>query len=93
MALGGEVVDLVRLEVEHQVRDPLAVGDVAVVQEEPRVWLVLVLVQVFEPHGVERARTADDAMHLVPFFQQQLGQVGAILAGDAGDERAYAHCD
>ena len=30
----------------------------------------------------------DDAVHLVSLGEQQLGQVGAVLAGDAGDQRA-----
>jgi len=35
--------------------------------------------------GVKR-RSADDAVHLVPFLQQQFRQIGAILSGYAGDE-------
>ena len=30
-----------------------------------------------------------DAVHDVAFFQQEFGQVGAILAGDAGDEGGF----
>src|SRR5205807_424873 len=41
-----------------------------------------------EPFGVERAGAADDPVDLVALGQQQLGQVRAVLAGDAGDERA-----
>ena len=36
-------------------------------------------------------RAADDAVHLVALLEQQLGQVGAVLAGDPGDERLLRH--
>ena len=32
-----------------------------------------------------------DAVHLVALGEQQLGEIGAVLAGDAGDQRAAAH--
>ncbi len=31
-------------------------------------------------------RTADDAVDIVAFFQQELRQIAAVLAGDTGDE-------
>ena len=34
---------------------------------------------------------ADHADHLVALVEQELGEVGAVLAGDAGDERALGH--
>jgi hypothetical protein len=39
------------------------------------------------PLGVEQRGAALDAVHLVALFQQELGQIGAVLAGDAGDQR------
>ena len=47
--------------------------------------LVRVQVEVIDPAGVEAARAAFDPMHLVALFQQQLGQVAAVLPRDAGD--------
>src|SRR5438874_1030008 len=38
---------------------------------------------------VDRAGAADHADHLVALLQQKLGQVAAILAGNAGDQRAF----
>ena len=35
-------------------------------------------------------RAALDAVHLVAFLQQELGQIRAVLAGDAGDQRLLA---
>ena len=34
-------------------------------------------------------RAALDAVHLVALVEQQLGQVGAVLAGDAGDQSRF----
>ena len=47
---------------------------------------VRVLVKMVDPRRVERARAADDAVDFVAFFQQQLREIRAVLAGDAGDE-------
>ena len=57
-------------------------------QEEPGLGLVRVDVEVVDPPGVELARAADQAVHLVALVEQQLGQVRAVLAGDARDEGA-----
>ena len=86
MGLRAEVVDLVRLDLAQQGDQPRAVGEVAVVQEEPGVRVVRVLVEVVDPAGVERRRPADQAVDLVALGEQQLGEVGAVLAGDAGDQ-------
>jgi glutaminyl-peptide cyclotransferase len=44
---------------------------------------------VVDAVGVEGAGAADDAVDLVALGQQELGEVGAVLAGDAGDECAF----
>jgi len=36
-----------------------------------------------------RPATGDEAVDLVVLFQQQLGQIGAVLAGDAGDDCCF----
>ena len=40
---------------------------------------------------VEGARPADHAADLVALVEQELGQVGAVLAGDAGDQCSFRH--
>jgi hypothetical protein len=79
VALGGQVVDLGRLDRLERAREAVLVDEVAVVQRQP-------VADVVDPPGVERAAAADEAVDLVPFFQQQLRQVAAVLTGDAGDE-------
>ena len=56
-----------------------------------------ILIEVINPGGVEAARPALDAMHGVALLQQQLRKVAAVLAGDSGDQGAFAvahscHC-
>ena len=90
MALGGQVVDLVGLHLLNDANQAGRVSQVAMVQDELAVFDVWVLVQVVNAVGVEKAAAALDAVHLVAFFKQQLGQVRAVLAGHAGDERHFA---
>ena len=62
------------------------IGQVAVVQDEARGLLVRILVQVIDAVGVEERGAALDAVHLVALVEQELGEIGAVLAGDAGDQ-------
>jgi hypothetical protein len=55
-------------------------------QFEARIVNVGVLVDVVYALGIEGTGAAFDAVHDVAFFKQQLGQVRAVLAGNAGDE-------
>ncbi len=87
VALGPQVVDLVGPELLEQEVERGAVVQVAVVEEEAAVRLVRVLVDVVDAAGVEGGGAADDAVDLVALGEQQLRQVAAVLAGDAGDER------
>ena len=56
-------------------------------QEQSRTQFVRVLVDVVYPLRIEGADPPYKAMDLVALVQEQLSQVGAILAGDAGDQR------
>ncbi len=86
VALGAEVVNFIGLDIEHEVGDVLAVGQVAVVQEEVGRGVVGIAVNVVDPVGIEAAAAADDAVDVVTFFEQKFGQVGAILAGDTSND-------
>ncbi len=86
MALRGEVVDLVGLYLLDHADQVGRVGEVAVVKVQPHIALVGILVQVIDAIGVEKRGTALDAVDLVALVQQELGEVGAVLAGDSRDE-------
>jgi len=85
VALRRQVVDLVRPHFLHHANQVGGIGQVAVVQDQAPVLGMGVLVEVIDAVGVEQRSAALDAVHLVALGQQQLGQVHAILAGDAGD--------
>ncbi len=56
------------------------------VQIERPAGFVAVVVQVINSVGVEEGGAALDAMHCVALVEQEFGEVGAVLTGDAGDE-------
>ena len=86
MALGAEVVTFIRLHVLDDSDQVGAVGEVAVVEHQPRVAFVRVLIQVINSTGVEAARTPLDPMHLIALLQQKLREITTVLAGDASDQ-------
>jgi hypothetical protein len=68
--LGAEVVYFVRLHLFDDVDEAGGVGQVAVMQDEIRLCLVGVLVEVIDAGGVEQGGAPLDAMDLVPLLQQ-----------------------
>ena len=85
--LGGEVVHLVG-PVLAQDRDERGLVE-QVARRGVRVEHDAVL-QVGDALEVRGALAAHHADHLVALVEQQLGQVRAVLAGDAGDQGALA---
>ena len=49
-----------------------------------------ILIKVIDPSGVEAAGPALDAMYGIALLDQQLRQIAAVLAGDAGDQGILA---
>ena len=91
VALGAEVVDLVRPDAVDERGQAGGIGEVAIVEGERESGFVRVVVEVVDAAGVEGAGAADDAVDVVALRQEELGEVGAILPGDAGDERCFGH--
>ncbi len=60
-------------------------------QDQAAVRFVRVLVEMIDAVGVEQRRTALDAVHFVTLAEQKLGKIGAVLAGDAGDQCNFFH--
>ena len=88
MALRRKVVDLRRPNLADQAGKTIAIGHVAVMQHERPVHVVDVMVEMLDPLGAERARSTHETMHLVPLVEEEFGKIGAILAGDPGDQRS-----
>jgi hypothetical protein len=85
MALGREIIDLGRPDLLDYPDQAGAVGEVAVVELEADVGLVEVAVEVVDPPGVERRGAPLYPVDDVALVEQQLGEIGAVLAGDAGN--------
>ena len=88
MALRCKVVDLRRPNLTNEAGQAVAVGHVAMMQEEGLMHVVDVAVEMLDPLRAERARPTHETVHLVAFVQQQVGQIGTVLAGDAGNQCA-----
>ncbi len=58
-------------------------------QDEARVVLVRVLIEMLDAAGVERRRAPFDAMHAIALGQQEFGEISAVPAGDAGDQSRF----
>src|SRR6476661_7801228 len=84
---GAEVVNLIGLHFLNDANQVGGVGQVAVVVGQAGVFVpVLIGHEVVDTVGVEQRGAALDAVHVVTLFEQKLGEVGTVLAGDAGDE-------
>ena len=86
VALRGKIVDFGRLRLLHEPDQIGRVRHVAVVQEESCILDMRIDVEMIDALGIERRRAPLEAVHDVTFCQQQLGQIGAVLAGRAGDQ-------
>ena len=86
VALRGEVVDLVRLDLVQDAVDRRDVENVSVlvVQAADDVLQARLLM-------LGDRVAPDQTVDLVAERQQVLRQVGAVLAGDAGDQRSLCH--
>ena len=89
MRLGGEIVDFVGQHLLDDAGQAGAVRHIAVVQDESPGRLMRVLVQVVDTVGVEKRCAPLHAMNLVALGQQKLGEVGAVLAGHAGNQGLF----
>jgi hypothetical protein len=90
MALRGEVVDLVGLRLLDDAQQGERIGHVAVVQDEAAIGIVRILVEMIDALRIDERGAALDAVHDVALAEQELGEVGAVLAGDAGDQATLA---
>jgi hypothetical protein len=57
------------------------------VQTQGRFRLVRIGIDVIETIGIESRGAADDPVNFVSLAEQELGEIGAVLPCDAGDER------
>ncbi|KAG0753743.1 hypothetical protein G6F22_021323 [Rhizopus arrhizus] len=60
-------------------------------QHEIARLVVRILVQVVDARGVEQRSAPLDAVDLIALGQQELRQVGPVLAGNAGNQCPFWH--
>jgi hypothetical protein len=91
VGLGGEVVDLVGPDLAEQAGEARGVGEVAVVAEKSWPGGVGFVAEVVDSLGGPGAGAAEQSVHLVALGEEQFGEVGAVLAGESGDEGDGGH--
>ena len=89
MTLGRQIIDLVGLHFLHDADQVTGVGKVTVMQHELTALLMGALIQMIDAVGIKQRGTSFDTMYLVPFVQKKFSQIGAVLAGDAGDQSFF----
>ena len=55
-------------------------------QDQSRIRLVRILVEMVDTVRVEQRRPALDAVNFITLVKEQFGEVGAVLTRDPGDE-------
>jgi len=75
MRLSAEIVDLVRLHLRHDPRQVGALREVAVVQDQPRIFDVRVFIDVVDPLRIEERGAALDTVNLVTIFEKKFGEI------------------
>ncbi len=89
MALGAQIVDLVRLQLVEEFHKRHGISEISVVKEKPGLVKMRVSIDVVDAPGIEGRGAADDAMDFVAFAEKQLRQIGAVLSCNAGNECAF----
>src|SRR5437588_8139815 len=86
MALGAEMIDLVRLQIVQQFHQIYRVGEITVVQETSNAVNVRIGVKMIDAGSVKRTRAADNPMHFITFRNQEIGKITAVLSRYAGNQ-------
>ena len=81
MALGGQIVDLIRAHGADDREDAHRIAQIAVVQVEVGVTL-----QMGDALTVINGGAADNAVDIVALLKQKLCQIAAVLTGNTGDQ-------
>ena len=86
MALSAEIINLVGRDPVDDRAESAGIREVALVEKETRALVVGIEGMGLDPRGIDAGGTSDDAVDPIPLREQQFGQVGAVLAGDTGDQ-------
>jgi hypothetical protein len=89
VALGREIVDFVWLHLANNPNQARRIREIAVVKPEGRIGLVRIEIEMINAVRIEEGGSALDAVDLVSLLQKKFGQIGAVLAGDAGNQCSF----
>jgi hypothetical protein len=90
MALGAQIVNLVRLDFQEKSDQRSGICQVAIVEVRGGTVSRLRPNRI-QPLAVEGAGSANEPMHFVTFGYQQFGQIRTILARDTCNKRSFRH--
>jgi hypothetical protein len=88
VALGSEIVDLVRLGFLDDPNQVRRIGEITIMHGESRMDVLRLGINSVDALGIELRRASFDAVHHVPFCEEKPGEVGTILPRDTGNERS-----
>lgn len=91
MALSAQIINFIRLHLLNNSNQVCAICEIAIMKGQSLILLMRILIKMINAAGVETTGTPLDAMHGISLLQQQLGQIGTILACDTGNEGNF-HC-
>jgi hypothetical protein len=89
MALGGEIVNLGGLGFLNDPNEICRIGHVAIVQHEPNILFVRIMIKMINTLRIERRGAALDAVDAIALAEQEFGKIAAVLASGAGYESYF----
>ena len=91
MALRAKVIDFFRINCLEHAAQARAVREIPIVQGKLSADEMGVVVKMVDAIGIEEACASDQAVDFVTFGEQEFGKIGAVLAGNAGDQCTSRH--
>jgi len=70
MALGTEMIDLLRFYVIDDIGELFSVGEVTVMKKEADIVTMGILIDMINSVGIEGGRAPDYSMYFIPLMQQ-----------------------
>ena len=89
MALSGEMIQFRWLNLGNNATESRAVIKIAIVEKEASSIQLWIAPKMLDARSQQIASASHDAVHRVPLFQEQFGQIRAILTGDPGNQRDF----
>ena len=86
MTLRGQIVDFVGFDLQNQTGDLLAVLNLTIVKTQSLIIDIRIFIDVVDATDVKTTRASNHTVGFVVFDKQQLCEIRAGLASDAGNQ-------